>query len=132
AGIGEAAIDPAEGVKRPLHRFLYGGGIADIADLGVDLSRGFCHGGGGGLVFLGITAPDRDATPTQRKCVGYSQPNTPVAAGDDRHAAGKVENTHGALPYLFDASRVAPPTMDKRARKIKYAASTAFTAARTT
>ena len=38
AGIGKAAVDPAEGVERGLHRGLDRGGIGDVADLRVDLA----------------------------------------------------------------------------------------------
>src|SRR5882672_5632749 len=132
AGIGEAAVDPAEGVERGLHGVLDGGWIGHIADAGIDLARAGRHGRGGAFVFFRIAAPDRDVAATERKCLGDAEAYAAITAGDDGHAAGEVENTHGvfpsgvsfeAFPSWYDAHQLRgcyARSMDKPAAKIKY------------
>src|SRR5690606_37157113 len=60
AGIGEAAVDAAEGVEGCLHHGLERGGIADVAELGCDLAWAGLHRRCGVGVFFRVAAPDRD------------------------------------------------------------------------
>jgi hypothetical protein len=46
-----------------------------------------------------------------------AEPDTAIAAGDDGHAAGKIENVHEAFPFPMSCA-----SMDKRVPKIKYGA----------
>src|SRR5689334_64555 len=59
------------------------------------------HARGGGRVLLGVAAPDRDVAATRRKCLRHSEPDTAIAAGDDGHAAGKVEDAHAGFLWAF-------------------------------
>jgi len=51
AGIGEAAVDPAERLEGGRHRRFDRGGIADVADAGIDLAGVAGHGRGGVFCF---------------------------------------------------------------------------------
>src|ERR1700730_18477791 len=60
AGIGEAAIDPAEPLEGSRHRGFNRGGIADVADAAIDHAGTAGHRRRRVLVLLGVAAPDRD------------------------------------------------------------------------
>ena len=98
AGIGKAAVDPAERVERRGHRGLDRGGIADVADAGIDLAGAAGHGRGGVFVLLGVAAPDRDVASGRRQRLRDAKTDAAIAAGDDGHAAGEVEDVHEAFP----------------------------------
>ncbi len=127
AGIGEAAVDPAEALQRRRHRRFDRGGIADVANPGVDLAGAAGHGGGGVLVFLGVAAPDRDVTPLGRERLRDAESDAAIASGDDGRAAGEIEDAHERFRLLWrafgrasDGGRCPSPTMDKPPLKIKY------------
>src|SRR6266852_490308 len=91
AGIGKTAVDPAEPVERRGHRRFDRGGIADIADPGIDLAGAASHGRGGAFVLVGVAAPDRDVAPGCGECLRDAKTDAAIAPGDDGHAAGEVE-----------------------------------------
>src|ERR1700730_14364146 len=64
AGIGEAAVDPAEPVERGLHRGFHRSGIGDVANPCIDLAGPGRHGGSGAFVLFRVAAPDRDIAAT--------------------------------------------------------------------
>jgi hypothetical protein len=104
AGIGEAAVDPAEPVERGLHRGFHRSGIGDVANAAIDLAGPGRHGGSRAFVLFRVAAPDRNVAATQRKCLRDTEPDAAIAAGDHGHAAGEVKNVHlrflGALPFF--------------------------------
>ena len=132
SGIGEAAIDPAERLERRGHRRFHRGGIGDVANAGIDLAGAAGHGRGGILVLVGVAAPDRDVASGRGQRLCDAKTDAAIAAGDDGHAAGEVEDVHesislerfqvvcGARSAARPMASVANPTMDKAARKIKY------------
>ncbi len=100
-GIGKAAVDAAERIERRLHRILDGGGIADVADAGVDLAGTGGHGRRSALVFVGVAAPDRDVAAGGVECLRDAESDAAIAAGDDRCAACEVEDAHGCFHLVW-------------------------------
>src|SRR5262249_36642903 len=98
---GKAAVDPAEAVERGFHRILDRRGIRDVADAGLNLAGAGLHCRGSGRVLLGVAAPDRDAAATRHKCLRDAEPDTAIAAGDDGHAAGEVEDANKRFLWCF-------------------------------
>src|SRR6185437_6192312 len=82
-------------VERRLHGVPDRGGIADVADPGVDLAAGAGHAGRGRVVLVAVAAPDRDAASRSGERLGDAEADAAIATSDDRDAAGQVENTHG-------------------------------------
>ena len=117
--------------QRGCHRRLDRSGIADVANLGSILPVA-PHGCRGGLVLVGVAAPDRDVAALGAQRLRDAEPDTAIAAGDDGDAAGEVENAHGSFflgvsiwigalkSCVQMAGRCSGPTMDKALGKIKY------------
>src|SRR3954447_7802226 len=127
-GIGKAAIDPAKPLNGGGHRRFDRRGIADIADAAVDLAGATGHGRGGIVVFLGVTAPDRHVATRAGQRLSDAEPDAAIAAGDDGHASGEIEDTHECFQFGLARLKAVRPvgadvavtTMDKPAQKIKY------------
>jgi len=81
--------------QRRLHRGLDGGGIADVADFGIDLAGPLGHARGGACVLVGVAAPDRDVAAGGVERLRDAEADAAIAAGDHGGAAGEVENAHG-------------------------------------
>src|SRR5712664_47104 len=101
AGVGEAAVDPAESLKRRGHRRFHRGGIGDVADASVGLAGAIGHGRGGVLVLLGIAAPDRDVASGSSQRLRDAKADAAIAAGDDGHAAGQIKDAVKCLHWAF-------------------------------
>src|SRR5437764_692040 len=128
AGIGEAAVDPAEPLQRSRHRGFDRDGIADVAEAGIDLAGTIGHGRRRVSVLLGVAAPDRDVAAGSGECLLDAETDPAIAAGDDGHPAGQVENAHERFHLLWRTLGRASdggqmfliPSMDKASLKIKY------------
>ncbi len=101
AGIGETAVDPAEGFQRGGHRRLDRIGVTNIADSCVGLALGTRHGRRRGLVLVGVAAPDRDVAAGHGERLRDAEPDTAIAPGNDSDAAGEVEYAHGGILEVF-------------------------------
>src|SRR5437763_10411027 len=97
--LAKLAVDPAEPLQGSGHRRFDRRGIADITDAAVNLARAAGHGRGGIVVFLGVAAPDRDVATRAGQRLSDAEPDAAIAAGDDGHASGEIEDTHECFQF---------------------------------
>src|SRR5271166_6652360 len=99
AGVGEAAVDPTEGLEGRGESSLDRLSICDVA--GARFGRGaeLREVGERVAVLLLVAAPDRDRATGARERLGHAKPDAAVAPGNDRDASREIEiGRHGLAP----------------------------------